>query len=196
MHPLFIIGAIAGAFLLGRKSAEKDKPSGTKGPRPSPIPLPLPDVDVDDIDVPELPTDLDLPAQTSGSPSQRQIINAALWAKLGHDVLVFPKGANKTLVAPPQSSSGITASAGCAVIAVGARWWDRAGQVAKNLAAHNALTRDNLERALFPAICRGSRGAGAAALRADMLDRVSAEFGPIRNGHRARRRSGARWWMR
>ena len=196
MNPIFAILAIAGAFVLGRKSVESDK-AGPKGPRPSPIPLPLPSAD--DIDVPDLPDmpDLDLPASSSG-PSQRQIMNAAAWNRLAFDAMLYPAGANKTLVPPPVTAAGITATADCSVIAVGERWWDRAGQIVKNMAAQNQLSVRNLER-LLPARCQGSRGAAAVALRAELLERATKEYGPIRNprgGHRGRRRGGARWWMR
>lgn len=192
MNPLLIIGAIAGAFLLGRKTADKPLPK-PHIPLPSPIPLPLPPGD-DDVDV-DIPPELDVPTQTGYT--DRQIYNAAAWGKLAFSVLVYPKGGDKTLVPPPRSASGITASPGCEVIAVGFRWWDRAGQVAKNLQAQGQLTAANLERMLLPAACRGSQGTGARELRAEMLERVAQEFGPIRNtsGGR-RRRGGARWWMR
>ncbi len=180
MHPIFVISAVVSAFLLGRKSAEKKKPK--KGASVTQLPslgeLPLPD------DLPELP---DLPAlppawtDSSGAPSQAQIKNAAAWAKTAFDAEIYPAGADKTKIAPPSTAGGISTARDCSIVAVGERWWDRAGQVAESLERANMLTLGTLERALFPLHCRGARAPGIDALRAELAERAGLDPGMLRN---------------
>lgn len=195
MNPLFAIIAIAGAFWLGRSSSDKEKKKAI-GPIPSPIPLPLPSADdIDDIDVP----DLDIPGQdAAGVDNAQRTYNAAGWDRTNFEILVYPRGADKLQIYPPSTASGISAARDCSVVAVGRRWWDRAGQVAKQLHEQGQLSVGNLERALFPNACRGSQGRGIRALRIELLERAGAQYGSIRNAQRApvsRRRNGARWWI-
>lgn len=191
MHPFILIGVAAGAFFLGRRSAtEKPKKvTGTARQIPVPTPLPLPpaiDEVLDDVEIP------DLPGLTKARDEETRIVNGAAWAKTGFDVQVYPKGADRFAILPPPKESGMSASRDCSIVAVGARWWDRAGTIAQQLHDDNLLTVANIERALLPPQCRGlgAGGDGMYALRAELLERVQSEFGPIRNPRRRRRR----WW--
>lgn len=170
MHPFVFIGAIAGAFWLGRNYNRLKKSAQRSKQLPSVNDLPA---------LPEAPDLPDLPTEGSSAPSSVQIKNAAVWAKLAYDAEIYPATADKTLIAPPPRD-GLSASRNCAVVAIGERWWDRAGRVADNLERANMLNIGTLERALFPAHCRGSQGAGIRALRAELAERAGLD-GMLRN---------------
>lgn len=192
MHPIIILGAVAGAFFVGRRAGQKK----TLVPKHLPLPIPralpgdiaVPDVELPDVELPGI----DLPGIDLARSDLARARNGVAWAKTGFDVQIYPAGADKLSIAPPPIPSGLSAARDCSVVAVGWRWWDRAGHIAKQLADDRALTVANLERALFPKQCRGL-GAGAQgmySLRAELLDRMKIEFGSIRN-KRKRRKS---WW--
>ncbi len=202
MHPFIFIGAVAGAFLIGRKVGEgKTKKVKIRIPGEFPIPTPFPElppgrdvdvyIDVPDIDLPPIEGDFDIDPTTTVEARMR---NAAQWAKTNYGVQIYPAGADKTRVYPPPSS-GISATRDCAVVAVGERWWDRAAQIAKALRQSNSLTIANLERALFPRHCRGlgPNDGGMYALRTELLERAAAAFGPIRNKQLKKRRRRRGW---
>jgi len=126
---IWIGAAAAGAFMLGRWTA----PAGT-------VINVAPSVDGDDLSslgpvgggAPPLPPPATLPDEPLGDGEAGRF--ADRWDDVAWDVEVYPEAADATRISPPLGPAVASTAADCSIVAIPVGWWDRAGDVAEDLA--------------------------------------------------------------
>lgn len=160
MHPLWLIAAAAGAFLIGRRTVEeKAPPRALKLTGLGRLPPP-----------PE--------AEAEAAPVGPTYED--MWAMVPFEVEIYPAGAQRTRIPPPRKPDGITADEQCQIIALGPMWWDRVGQYAASLIAKGQTDSREIHRQImdvFGPSCIGAPTSGANALRAELAQRLEDFFG-------------------
>lgn len=103
-----------------------------------------------------------------------------MWDATLFDVEIYPAGADKTQIPPPNRPDGATTNADCSVVALGELWWDRAGLYADAMIQQGS--RDRLaiaERILSELLpeCLETQTAGSDALLQELMDRIAIAIG-------------------
>jgi hypothetical protein len=151
----FILGGVAGWLIASQRAArafdrivDQTDPDRQLPPTPTPTPAPLGEVQ-------------------DFSP---------FWADVDFETQIYPAGADETRVRPP-SPQGLVASESCDVIALATAWWDAVGLWSADAAFGqtdgDAVSR-RVIRKFLPESCHRARTSAAAAIRAEIRERLGA----------------------